>query len=119
MYSAAFLEQYGNQRFRGPIEDATHRGHVGQPDGGPYITIHLRVENGVIAQVGFETYACAATIACGSMVATLAHEKRVAEAKKIRSEDVVEGLGGLPRSKMHCADRAVTALRIALDTRVR
>ncbi len=77
--------------------------------------IWLRVRNDVVADSGFWTNGCAATIACGSMVTELVKGKTVTEAMAITAGDIARALVNLPEGNFHCAEFAAGTLRIALN----
>lgn len=107
------------------IDHAMHPRNVGslpQADGQATVTgpcgdtmeIWIRVENNTITEATFWTDGCGTTIAAGSMVTELAKGKRLAAALRIREEDVLEALGGLPEESAHCALLAANTLKEAI-----
>lgn len=114
MYSEIVIDHYNNPRFRGKFEGYTHQGKVGNPACGPFLHFYLRVAEGVIEQGSYETFGCPATIAAGSVLLTMVVGMKSTDAVRLKSAGLLEELGGLPRSKRPCADRAICALRLAL-----
>jgi NifU-like protein involved in Fe-S cluster formation len=55
-----------------------------------------------------------AAIACGSALTELLKGKTLAEADKLRREDISTAVGGLPQASTHAAQLAVDALSAAL-----
>jgi len=49
------------------------------------------------------------------MLCELAEGKTIEEAEKLTREDVIHGLGDLPKVKLHCSDLAAKALKTAID----
>jgi len=98
----------------GEIENPDTFGYV-KGSCGDEMTIFLRIKDGRIYDAKFLTDGCGATLACGSTVTELAKGKTIWEAKKIHPQGIVDYLGGLPASHLHCAFLAVRALRKALD----
>lgn len=82
---------------------------------GEKMKIWLKFRENMIWDTGFWTDGCAATIACGSMAATLAEEKTVAEAMKITARDIAKALESLPEGNFHCAELAADTLKTALQ----
>jgi nitrogen fixation NifU-like protein len=76
--------------------------------------IGIKVQEGRIADIRFQTLGCAAAIATSSMVTDLAKGKTLDEASKISRDDVAHELDGLPANKMHCSNLAADALREAI-----
>ena len=73
------------------------------------------MEDGVIKDIKFKTFGCAAAIASSSMLTTMVRGMTLEEAKNISNDDVVKALGGLPEVKVHCSVLAADALRKAID----
>ena len=88
----------------------------GAPKGacGDTVEIYLKVHAGLIDQALFLTDGCAHTIACASVVTSLAQGRTVEETQAISPEEVIEALGGLPEDHVHCARLAVTTMRLAV-----
>jgi NifU-like protein involved in Fe-S cluster formation len=81
---------------------------------GDSIDLYLRVEDDVIVATRFMPHGCLHTVACGSALTSLISGATLARAAELRSEQVEDVLGGLPREHRHCAAMAVAALRAAL-----
>ena len=99
----------------GRIEDADGIGKVGNPVCGDLMVTYLRIRDGIIEDIKFETFGCVAAIATSSMTTELAKGMNIEEAKKLTRESVAEGLDGLPPQKMHCSNLAADALHAAIE----
>jgi len=97
------------------IEDADGIGTAGNPVCGDTMTIYIKVKNGRIVDIKFQTFGCAAAIATSSMITELAKGKTLEEAEKITRDDVADALEGLPPIKMHCSNLAADALKAAIE----
>ena len=115
MYSEKVMEHFSNPRNVGEIEDADGIGKVGNPSCGDTMDIYIKVENGVLTDVKFRTFGCAAAIASSSMMTKMAKGKTIEEVLEITRDDVAEELGGLPEAKMHCSNLASDAIRAAIE----
>ncbi len=115
MYSEKVLEHFRNPRNVGEIENADGVGTVGNPACGDLMTIYIKVKDDKLKDVKFKTFGCAAAIASTSLITELAKGKSLEAAKKIKKEDIVKELGGLPSVKMHCSNLAVDSLQAAID----
>jgi len=73
----------------------------------------LLVEGGRIVDASFTTDGCGSSLASGSVTATLAIGKTLAEAFAMEQRTVLTVLGGLPKADEHCALLAVTTLQAA------
>jgi len=114
LYSEKVMEHFRNPQNMGKIEGADGVGKVGNAVCGDVMYLYIKVKDGVIADIGFETFGCASAIATSSMVTELAKGKTLGEAEKLTHDDVMESLGGLPPIKVHCSNLAVEALREAI-----
>jgi nitrogen fixation NifU-like protein len=81
---------------------------------GDKVRIDLRIENRVLAEVGFKPEGCVYTLACASAVSALARGRTIDEALALQPEDVARELDGLPEDHMHCARLAVNTLGEAI-----
>ena len=81
---------------------------------GESMKIWLRVRNDTVAQAGYWTDGCAATIACGSMATDLVLGRSVNQALSITAEHIANALEDLPAGNLHCAELAAETLRAAL-----
>ena len=113
MYSATVMDHFGNPRNVGVLPSFTHKGISGDPNAGPFVVLYLDIKDGIIRNVSYQTYGCAAAIAAGSYLTELIKGRSVDESKSIEWSDIQRGLGGLPLGKEHCAQIAVAALRSA------
>ncbi|GAB6392161.1 MAG: iron-sulfur cluster assembly scaffold protein [Treponematales bacterium] len=91
------------------------RGQTGNIKCGDQMLMLLRVKDDVITDVRWKTYGCASAIASTSMLSETIKGMSIADAYKIRPEDLVERLGGLPDYKIHCSVLGDKALRAAID----
>jgi nitrogen fixation NifU-like protein len=114
MYSKTVLDHFRNPRNVGVIEDPDGVGEVGNPLCGDIMTIYLKVSNGHIEDIKFQTFGCGAAIAVSSMLTEIAKGKSIDEAKRITNKDVAMALEGLPKNKLHCSNLGADALQLAL-----
>jgi Mrp family chromosome partitioning ATPase/NifU-like protein involved in Fe-S cluster formation len=104
------------------IERKENLGRLENPDAtglvhgwcGDNMQIDLRLAGETVKEARFITDGCGATIACGSLLTILVHEKTLSEAKRITPGELMTALGGLPKDHEHCAELAVNALREAV-----
>ncbi|MBP5177878.1 MAG: iron-sulfur cluster assembly scaffold protein, partial [Clostridia bacterium] len=98
----------------GVIEDADGVGEVGNAKYGDIMKIYLKVNEGIITDVKFETYGCGSAIASSSMATELIKGKPLSEALELTNKAVAEALDGLPAYKMHCSVLAEEAIKRAI-----
>ena len=115
MYSKKVMDHFLNPRNKGRLEDADAVGKVGNPVCGDVMYIYIKVKDGKIEKIGWETMGCAAAIATSSMISELAKGKTLEEAMKISKKDIAEALEGLPPIKMHCSNLAAEGLHKAIE----
>ena len=115
-YTDQVMEHFKNPRNVGEIDDPSGRGKVGNPVCGDIMELHIKVDdNGVITDARFKTFGCGAAIASSSMLTELIKGKTIEEVKKLSNETVLDALGGLPPTKVHCSLLAEEALNKAID----
>ena len=115
MYSEKVMDHFQNPRNVGTMKDADGIGQVGNPVCGDMMTFYIKVKDGRIADVKFQTFGCGAAIAVSSMVSEMAIGKTIEEALRITNKSVAEELGGLPKNKLHCSNLGADALHKAIE----
>ena len=114
LYSEKVMDHFRNPRNVGEIADADGVGEVGNAKCGDIMKMYLKIEDGVITDVKFETFGCGSAIATSSMATELIKGKKVEEALALTNQAVVEALDGLPAHKIHCSVLAEEAVRAAI-----
>lgn len=109
------MDHFRHPRNVGVIEDADGVGEVGNAKCGDIMKMYLKISDGVITDVKFETFGCGSAIASSSMATELIKGKKIEEAMKLTNKAVAEALDGLPAYKMHCSVLAEEAIKAALD----
>jgi len=94
---------------------ADGRGQTGNIKCGDQMVMLLRIKDDIISDVRWKTYGCASAIASTSMLSETIKGMNIKDAYRIRPEDLVEKLGGLPNYKIHCSVLGDKALRAAID----
>jgi len=94
-------------------------GVVGSPVCGDMMKVFVRVDpqTGRITDFRWKTFGCASAIASTSMLSEMVLEgggMTIDEAFKLRPQDILARLGGLPPRKIHCSVLGDQALRAAL-----
>lgn len=113
-YSEKVMDHFQNPRNVGKIENADGVGEVGNAKCGDIMKIYLKIDDGVITDVKFNTFGCASAIATSSMATELIKGKPVSEALELTNSAVVEALDGLPAVKIHCSVLAEEAVKAAV-----
>ena len=73
----------------------------------------LRVLDGRVSEVRFQTYGCGPTIAAASAASEKVVGRPVEELLNIKPQEVEEAVDGLPEDRKHAADVVAGALRAA------
>lgn len=101
-------------------------GVVGSPACGDVMRVWLKIDgkNDRIKQFKWRTFGCASAIAATSMLSVMVTEParrgggkgmKIDDALKIRPQDIIKRLGGLPDRKIHCSVLSDKALRAAIN----
>ena len=113
-YSEKVKDHFQNPRNVGKIDNADGVGEVGNAKCGDIMKIYLKIDDGIITDVKFNTFRCASAIATSSMATELIKGKPVSEALELTNSAVVEALDGLPAVKIHCSVLAEEAVKAAV-----
>ena len=114
LYSEKVMDHFRNPRNVGVIEDADGVGEVGNAKCGDIMKIYLKIRDGVIEDVKFETFGCGSAIASSSMATEMIKGKSLDQAMALTNQAVAEALDGLPAHKLHCSVLAEEAIKAAL-----
>lgn len=114
LYSEKVMDHFRNPRNVGVLENADGVGEVGNPVCGDIMKIYLKIDNEIISDVKFETFACGSAIASSSMATELIKGRPLSEALQLTNKAVTEALDGLPAHKLHCSVLAEEAIKKAV-----
>jgi nitrogen fixation NifU-like protein len=116
LYSATVLHEARHPqnlgRMAGPDAHAVVTGWCGDT-----MEVFLRLDGDVIREAAFLTNGCGPSVACGSKLTALVRGMTPEEASRLRPEDLIAALDGLPDESAHCAELAVSTLRKAIAGR--
>lgn len=114
-YSKKLLDHFFHPKNMGKIDDVDGVGTAGNPMCGDVLQLYIKVKDNIITDIKFETLGCPAAIAVSSVLTEMAKGKTIEEALKIKSEDIVKELGGVPPYKIHCSVLGAEALKVAIE----
>ena len=123
-YSPEVKEHFFNPKNfldRDPLEGEFQAiGKVGSPACGDELKVYLAVdETGErITAFKWKTFGCGSAIASTSMASVMVTENggmTLEEARKLKPQDIMKRLGGLPARKFHCSVLCDKALRDAIN----
>jgi len=114
-YSEKVMEHFSHPRNMGEIENPSGVGTVGNAQCGDIMRVYLDIdEDGIVRDVKFKTFGCAAAVATSSMATELVKGKSIQDALQVTNDAVCEALDGLPPVKVHCSLLAEEAIHAAL-----
>ena len=114
LYSEKVMDHFRNPRNVGVIENADGVGEGGNTVCGDIMKIYLKIKDGIIEDVKFNTFGCGSAIASSSMATEMIKGKPVTEALELTNKAVAEALDGLPAHKLHCSVLAEQAVKKAV-----
>ncbi len=114
LYSEKVMDHFLHPRNVGTIEDADAVGEVGNAKCGDIMKMYLKIKEGTIEDVKFETFGCGSAIASSSMATEMIKGKPLTEALGLTNKAVTEALDGLPAHKLHCSVLAEQAIKAAV-----
>ena len=114
LYSEKVMDHFRNPRNVGVIEDADGVGEVGNAKCGDIMKMYIKVKDGILVDVKFETFGCGSAIASSSMATEMIKGKPLSEALSLTNKAVAEALDGLPAHKLHCSVLAEEAVQAAI-----
>ena len=99
------------------MKDANGVGEVGNVACGDVMYLEMKVDEKTkkIKDIGFKTFGCPAAVASSDVVCSLAKGKTIEQAKKIKRQDIVKKLKGMPKIKVHCSVLGIEALKKAIE----
>jgi nitrogen fixation NifU-like protein len=114
-YSETVLDHFANPRNAGVMDDPDAVGVQSNPVCGDTMKIMLRIRNGTVTEVRWQTAGCPAAIATSSIASEMIAGRQVDEVGALTREQIAAAAGGLPASKLHCSVLAQDAIKRALS----
>ena len=113
-YTELALDHMEAPRNPGLLENPDAVGADVNPVCGDFLTLTLRIEDGVITDAKQQLKGCAGTTMAASALTELLIGRSIEDASAFTRQNVLDALGGLPPSKLHSAILAETTLKKAL-----
>lgn len=114
MYSAQLLDHFEHPRNGGEVANPDASAQVENPACGDILKLSLKVADGYISEIRFLAKGCVPAMACASALTELVQGRTLQEARKLRREEIVNAVGGLPDASMHASHLAMDALAATL-----
>ena len=115
MYSPQLLDHFQNPRNTGELAAADAVAEISNPVCGDVIRLSVQVRDERITEIRFKAKGCVPSMACASALTELAQGKTILESRKLKRDDVVAAVGGVPPASAHAAQLALDALSAALN----
>ena len=113
-YSDAVMEHFEHPRNAGEMEAPDGQATVRNPVCGDRMQVMLRVVDDRIEKMQWLTRGCPPAIATSSYTSELVQGWTLKEAESLTRDAIAEGIGGLPKDKVHCSVLAADAIRKAV-----
>jgi nitrogen fixation NifU-like protein len=114
MYSPQLLDHFEHPRNAGEVDNPDASVQIENPVCGDILRLSLKIADDRISEIRFRCKGCVPAMACASALTELAKGKTFAEAWRLRREELVDILGGLPEASTHASHLAMDALAAAL-----
>jgi nitrogen fixation NifU-like protein len=115
MYSSRLLDHFQNPRNAGELERPDTSAQVQNPACGDVVRLTAKFSGGQIEEIAFKAKGCVAAMACASALTELVKGARIEDARKLKKEDVINAVGGLPEASVHASSLAIDALAAVLS----
>jgi len=110
VYSPQVLNHFEHPRNPGVVDCPDASAQVENPACGDVVRLTARIFQGRITEIKFLAKGCVPAMACASALAELLEGKPLGEAARLRREQLVMKLGGLPEASAHASHLAMDAL---------
>ena len=115
-YSKQLLDHYENPRNVGILDENASNvgtGMVGAPACGDVMRLQIQVDEGIITDAKFKTYACGSAIASSSLLTEWVKGMHIDDANQVKNTQLAQELA-LPPVKIHCSVLAEDAIKTAI-----
>jgi len=109
------MEHFEHPRNSGEMIAPDGEATVSNPVCGDRMRVMIRVAGERIAEVRWLTRGCPPAIATSSFTSEMVAGWTLEEVEGLTREAIAEGIGGLPKDKVHCSVLAADALRGAIQ----
>jgi nitrogen fixation NifU-like protein len=112
-YSDTLIEHFRHPRNAGMMRDPDGVGESEYAECMDLARVFLRVREGRVEDVRFQTYGCGPTIAASSAATELIRGAALADVLELVDAQVDAAVGGLPPDRAHAAQVVTAAIRAA------
>ncbi len=119
-YSPTLVDHFLNPRNAGLMRDPDGVGEDEYEGCGDLARFFLRVVDGQVRELRFQTYGCGPTIAAARVASECLAGRAIEDLVNVKAQEIEHALDGLPEDRKHAADVVAGAVRAAaLDHRRR
>jgi nitrogen fixation NifU-like protein len=120
VYSPLVMEHFEHPRNAGELVEPDGEATKSNPVCGDRMRVMIRVRDGRLAEVRWQTRGCPPAIATSSFASEMVAGWTLDEVDGLTREGIAQAIGGLPKDKVHCSVLAADALKAAVaDHRAR
>lgn len=113
-YSELVMEHFENPRNAGELESPDGEATTANPVCGDRMRVMIRVAEGKVGEVRWQTRGCPPAIATSSFASEMVRGWTLEQVDGLTREAIAEAIGGLPKDKVHCSVLAADALKAAV-----
>lgn len=113
-YSPLVIDHFEHPRNNGELPDADGEATTSNPVCGDRMRVMIRVRDGRIDAVRWQTRGCPPAIATSSFASEMVQGWTLEQVDALTRDAIAEAIGGLPRDKVHCSVLAADALQAAV-----
>ncbi|GMV86739.1 MAG: similarity with Nitrogen-fixing NifU-like proteins [Dehalococcoidia bacterium] len=108
------MEHFEHPRNAGELPRPDGEATTANPVCGDRMRVMIRVADGRVAEVRWQTRGCPPAIATSSFASEMVRGWTIEDVEALTRDRIAEAIGGLPRDKVHCSVLAADALRAAI-----
>ena len=115
-YGPKVIEHFTRPRNVGEMKGADGIGKASNDTDGDVVVVYIKVAEGRVVDISFQTFGCAAAIASSSMFTEIVKGRTIEEALMVDKQQVADAFEeGMPPNKVECSIIAPDALRAAVE----
>ena len=115
-YGPKVIEHFTRPRNVGEMKGADGIGKASNDTDGDVVVVYIKVAEGRVVDISFQTFGCAAAIASSSMFTEMVKGRTIEEALMVDKQQVADAFEeGMPPNKVECSIIAPDALRAAVE----
>lgn len=115
-YGPKVIEHFTRPKNVGEMKEPDGMGKASNDTDGDVVVIYVKIMDGRVVDISFQTFGCAAAIASSSMFTEMVMGKTVDEALKVTKQSVADAFDeGMPPNKVECSIIAPEAFQAAIE----